>query len=342
MKSATVSSQFTLNLLEGARLAGHDINSLLQASNLSPALLQQPGARVTYQQQSDLSLALMDLMQDEMMGLLDRPVKRNTFKMMAYGAINAETIGDANKIWVEASKVFDVGLKISSQALDQQSCYVVEQAYPGQAKNAFAIEYLLFVYHRVLCWLADQMIPIVAVELDYPEPEYAEEYRRLFLNAPISYNNSCCKMFFSNRSLAAKNVRDFTQLKDFLRQMPLNMFSSNYYSSTYDSLEFSAKIHQWLERSLLKNKLLPDLVQTAEHFQSHPQTLRRALAKEGTTFKKIKSATQRDIAINLINNDKKSVESIAFELGFSERAPFIRAFKRWTGLTPLAYRKLSR
>ena len=35
------------------------------------------------------------------------------------------------------------------------------------------------------------------------------------------------------------------------------------------------------------------------------------------------------------------MEAMAFELGFSERAAFIRAFKRWTGLTPLAYRKLS-
>lgn len=336
MKSSTVSSSFTLNLIEGARQAGHDIDTLLLNSNISPALLQQPRSRVTYVQQSRLALALMELMQDEMMGLLDRPIKPHTFKMLAYGAINAKTVGDAIKIWEQATKVLDIGLQMSVQYDEQQAYCIVRQEYPGQMKNAYAIENCLFTYHRTLCWLADQMIPIEAVELEYSKPDYAEEYRRLFINAPIRYKCERSKIIFSRRVLPVKNIRDFTQLKAFLRQMPLNMFSTH-----YDALHFSAKIRQWLERCLNKNNKLPDIIQTAEHFQSQPQTLRRTLAKEGTTFKEIKSATQRDFAIDLINNEKKSVETMAFELGFSERAAFIRAFKRWTGLTPLAYRKLS-
>ena len=336
MKSSTVSSSFTLNLIEGASQAGHDIDTLLLDSNISPALLQQPGSRVTYLQQSKLSLALMELMQDEMMGLLDRPIKPHTFKMLAYGAINAKTVGDAIKIWEQATKVLDIGLQMSVQYDEQQAYCTVRQEYPGQMKNAYAVEHCLFTYHRMLCWLADQMIPIAAVELEYSKPDYAEEYRRLFINAPIRYDCERSKIVFSRRVLAVKNIRDFTQLKEFLRQMPLNMFSTH-----YDALHFSAKIRQWLERCLIKNNQLPDIIQTAEHFQSQPQTLRRTLAKEGITFKEIKSATQRDFAIDLINNEQKSVEAMAFELGFSERAAFIRAFKRWTGLTPLAYRKLS-
>ena len=144
MESSTVSSSFTLNLIEGARQAGHDTDTLLLNSNISPALLQQPGSRVTYLQQSKLSLALMELMQDEMMGLLDRPIKPHTFKMLAYGAINAKTVGDAIKIWEQATKVLDIGLQMSVQYDEQQAYCTVRQEYPGQMKNAYAVEHCLF------------------------------------------------------------------------------------------------------------------------------------------------------------------------------------------------------
>ena len=51
--------------------------------------------------------------------------------------------------------------------------------------------------------------------------------------------------------------------------------------------------------------------------------------------------TRRDMAILFINRNEQSMEEIAFRLGFSEASTFIRAFKKWTVLTPLAYRKHS-
>jgi AraC-like DNA-binding protein len=72
----------------------------------------------------------------------------------------------------------------------------------------------------------------------------------------------------------------------------------------------------------------------------HPQAIRRVLKKECTSFQDIKMEIRRDLAINLINNQQHSVEQISEKLGFSEQSSFFRAFKNWTGLTPLAYRKL--
>jgi len=84
----------------------------------------------------------------------------------------------------------------------------------------------------------------------------------------------------------------------------------------------------------------PLLSQAAEHIDLTEQTLRRYLNKEGYTFQQLKDDTRRDIAINFIEKKEHSIEEIAFRLGFSEASTFIRAFKKWTGLTPLAYRKL--
>jgi AraC-like DNA-binding protein len=47
--------------------------------------------------------------------------------------------------------------------------------------------------------------------------------------------------------------------------------------------------------------------------------------------------------VTYLKDRKNSLTEIAFLLGYSELSAFNRAFKRWTGLTPLDYqRKLLR
>ena len=84
----------------------------------------------------------------------------------------------------------------------------------------------------------------------------------------------------------------------------------------------------------------PLLSEAAKHLGMSTQTVRRHLIAEGYTFQKIKDDARRDMSIHLIAVKEQSIESIAFQLGFSESSTFIRAFKKWTGLTPLEYRKL--
>ena len=68
-----------------------------------------------------------------------------------------------------------------------------------------------------------------------------------------------------------------------------------------------------------------------------PQTLRRHLREEGTSFQELKDHLRRDLAIYQLGSDLP-IQRIAERLGFSEPSAFHRAFKKWTGLTPGAYR----
>ena len=49
--------------------------------------------------------------------------------------------------------------------------------------------------------------------------------------------------------------------------------------------------------------------------------------------------TRREIAINMLQQDRYALSEIAFLTGYSEQSAFNRAFKRWMGVTPAAYRK---
>ncbi len=50
-------------------------------------------------------------------------------------------------------------------------------------------------------------------------------------------------------------------------------------------------------------------------------------------------AGSRALAEEMLTAAPLSVDDIAIRLGYAEATPFIHAFKRWTGLTPAAYRR---
>jgi AraC-like DNA-binding protein len=44
----------------------------------------------------------------------------------------------------------------------------------------------------------------------------------------------------------------------------------------------------------------------------------------------------------MLANTSKTVEAIAYELGFETSSNFARSFKRWTGVTPREFRESQR
>jgi len=68
------------------------------------------------------------------------------------------------------------------------------------------------------------------------------------------------------------------------------------------------------------------------------QTLYRRLKAEGATFEEILDGLRRRLAVRLVREQRLPVKEAAYRLGFSDPAAFSRAFKRWTGLSPQAFR----
>jgi AraC-like DNA-binding protein len=67
------------------------------------------------------------------------------------------------------------------------------------------------------------------------------------------------------------------------------------------------------------------------------RSLQRALTADGTTFQKLLADVRLAVATGHLR-DGRTVGEIAFLLGFSEPSAFRRAFRRWTGDSPRAFR----
>jgi AraC-like DNA-binding protein len=69
--------------------------------------------------------------------------------------------------------------------------------------------------------------------------------------------------------------------------------------------------------------------------------LSRKLEQEGTSVVAIADGVRHETALAYVLDRRLELTEVAFLLGFSHVESFHRAFKRWTGETPVAYRRAS-
>lgn len=70
------------------------------------------------------------------------------------------------------------------------------------------------------------------------------------------------------------------------------------------------------------------------------RTMRRRLRSLGTSFRSLDGKVSYERAMKLLQHSDLSINQISETLGYSSVRAFRRAFHRWSGLTPTAFRKI--
>jgi len=77
----------------------------------------------------------------------------------------------------------------------------------------------------------------------------------------------------------------------------------------------------------------------ASALHASPRTLQRRLEAEGTRYSEVLDRARATLARKLLRESTLPIAEIAARVGFSDVAPFTRAFRRWTGTPPGAFRR---
>jgi len=84
---------------------------------------------------------------------------------------------------------------------------------------------------------------------------------------------------------------------------------------------------------------VPALSDVARELGMSGRTLQRRLADEGATYQSLVDDARRKLAVRMLGQDgDAALSEVAFMTGFADQSAFTRAFKRWTGVTPGAFR----
>ena len=90
---------------------------------------------------------------------------------------------------------------------------------------------------------------------------------------------------------------------------------------------------------LLANSYLgiSSLEDIAANFNISPRNLQRKLKEEGVKYQDLADGVRKSLAIHYLGSGNYRVKDISYMLGYNELSAFTRAFKRWTGASPLTY-----
>lgn len=187
---------------------------------------------------------------------------------------------------------------------------------------------LVFVLHEVQGLVLKKLKP-EAVHVSYVL-ENAQEYERIF-RCPIHDHDVLLSLELSLDYLALPIITAHYDLqKTFLQQ--INTLLG--YAPPVQT--FQTKIYKYL----LTNAYLCtiSLEAVAANFNMSSRSLQRRLKEEGTSFLEIAEEVRKNLAIHYLKSEHYQIKDIAYTLGYNESSAFLRAFKKWTGITPTAYK----
>jgi AraC-like DNA-binding protein len=331
MRQLSISVQFVRAILKYAVAKGLDPVQLLRDNRISPRLLDEEDARISIERFADLQVGTMLAMGDESLGYGNQALPIGSWSMMCYAVIHCDTLGKALARYCRFFGLFPHFT--APQLVLEGNHATVRLNTAGEQHNhdVYAGELALFNCHRFCSWLVQEHLPTIAFNFAHSTPEHAAEYRAMFLGNPVFFDQPRTEMVL-NRSLLEMPVTQNEQsLARYLRHPALAMLSQQYQRASW-----TARVKAMLRKDLEK---MPELDTVAVLLEVHPQTLRRRLSKEGTSFSELKSQVRRDVSLHYLGKQGLSIEEIAHRAGFSESSAFIRAFKGWTGVTPYTYRK---
>jgi AraC-like DNA-binding protein len=168
----------------------------------------------------------------------------------------------------------------------------------------------------------------VEVLLAHPKPKDTNPFSRFF-EAPLRFDAGQNAVVFSAEWLNHRLPGADPELRRLL-QKQIDALDARY------SEDFSEQVRTVLRTALLTGHGRAD--QVAGLFSMHSRTLHRRLLACGTSFQELLDEARFNVARQMLEDSVAGVSEIAEALDYSNASAFTRAFRRWSGTTPAAWR----
>lgn len=187
--------------------------------------------------------------------------------------------------------------------------------------------------HGLFGWLIDHAIPARNAWLNHA-PEIFEVLNLPSLPFPVRLNGGWSGFDFSASLLDYPVMRNWED--QHRRPLSNLLFVSN--PQEAERTPTGIRVRGIAMAALSNDRRLPSFGEIVSALGGSEATLRRQLAREGTSYRQVRESCRRELALHLLRRTEISIEDIAARLDYCDSDAFRQAFRAWTGHSPTAYR----
>ncbi|UJR86099.1 AraC family transcriptional regulator [Sandaracinus amylolyticus] len=316
-----------LHLADVVERWGIGADALLAGSGWTPDALAQPDAR--------LGLADVEALVERARKLTGEPgigfhvglqMRIASHGFLGLAAMAAPTLGEAAQVAVRFAPTRTTALSLRLETGAEGAALVIlEHADLGKARDAVVIALTVGIVQLARALTGGDAA--YQVELAFDEPSYFRRFAHLLRSA--RFGSPVHRITFPATALSARLVTaDPAALRLTLEQCEREL------AALRADDPFSGRVARVLPRA---NGGFLTIEEVAKALHVSTRTLKRRLAEEETSFRDLLEDARRARAFVLLR-DELGLDEIAARLGYSDAANFSRAFRRWTGITPGAWR----
>ena len=217
---------------------------------------------------------------------------------------------------------------------EETSLFEVIPALPDRPGVRLTNELALSAAVALSREVSQQGFELRAVHLSQAEPDVLEPFEEHF-RCPIRFGSTRDALEVANHQLHAPNR---------LGDDAISRFLDAHLDGALKEVTGTGMIVRQLkaEISSALSEGIPKLETLAPRLAVSPRTLQRRLAEDGMNFQGLVKDVQYALARKLLQASECRLSEVAFLTGFSDQSSFGRAFKRWSGHSPRAFRESAR
>lgn len=174
-----------------------------------------------------------------------------------------------------------------------------------------------------------------AIRFSHGRPHDISTHEALF-QCPVEFGCDHDEILFRSEMLDIRTGSLLTPLRPMVRR---------YVQSRIDRMEFydvGIATNVALTLTSMIGTGHTDLPSIASAMEVSPKKLQRLLSAEGTSFSSVVESVREKLALEYLSQPAIQIGQIASLLGYSGNAAFTLAFRKWTGTSPMQWRKSKR
>ncbi|WP_163996131.1 AraC family transcriptional regulator [Pyxidicoccus caerfyrddinensis] len=331
----TVSAGALGALLAYARGLGVETQGMLASAGLEEASLSGPEARVPQAAYNRVWELIVEASGDEDFGLhFAERLDLDAFHVIGHLAAKSATVREALSRIVAYSRILHDAGRVELEAHEglmflYPGCRGLPHSWPRHIAE-FSTASAVVLLRRITgqrSWTPTE------VRFRHTEPRRRAEHQRLLGVSPRFGQPETLLAFppdFLDMPIVTREPGVGSYLEAYARDVLSRL------PSTEDDLP--ARVRHAIAQRLGNGASPPDVEDVATQLALGARTLQRRLREQDTTYAALVGEVQRAYAERYLADDGMTVAEVAFLTGFADVASFHRAFRRWTGTTPAAFR----